>query len=95
MINEQRTTSRYKEGKMHGKGQFWWSTGNMYEGEYRNGKRNGRGVLRWATGDVYDGEYVDQWGGGCTHQMEANVIPRSGDILHFLYDVYLYVCSYV
>ena len=34
-------------GKRHGKGIYYYESGNKYEGEWVNGKKDGRGIFIW------------------------------------------------
>jgi hypothetical protein len=41
-----------------GRGQFFWSNGDHYEGEFLGGERTGKGIFRWASGDSYEGDFL-------------------------------------
>jgi hypothetical protein len=43
----------YIQDKKHGKGIFFWSSGEMYEGNYENGKEHGLGKMTWKNGTKY------------------------------------------
>ena len=51
-------------GKMHGKGVFTYTNGNVYEGCFNEGVKQGKGVFRFADGDVYEGEYENDMRNG-------------------------------
>ena len=38
---------------MHGKGEFRWADGRVYNGEYYNDKKHGAGVYSWPDGRKY------------------------------------------
>ena len=41
----------------HGRGTYWFSSGDVYEGEWRGGKRDGRGTQRQTDGSTFYGEW--------------------------------------
>ena len=32
---------------MHGKGEFCWADGRVYQGDYANDKKHGQGIYTW------------------------------------------------
>lgn len=40
-----RYEGEFKDGKLHGRGKFYWKEGNTYNGEFVNGKQHGNGEL--------------------------------------------------
>ena len=49
----------YKDGVMHGKGDYYWNRGHVYNGEWENGKRNGHGTMTYPDGTKKTGEWKD------------------------------------
>jgi len=48
-------------GNRHGRGKYFWSNGDTYEGEWFLAKRKGFGLMRYASGAIYSGEwYADE-----------------------------------
>ncbi|XP_047153536.1 phosphatidylinositol 4-phosphate 5-kinase 7-like isoform X2 [Vigna umbellata] len=41
----------------HGKGNYTWSDGTVYEGDWVDGKMTGKGVITWPRGAKYEGEF--------------------------------------
>jgi len=61
MYYNQDRTHFYKgswvHGKMHGKGQMVYETGNVYEGEFEKNHRQGSGKMVWHNSlECYEGE---------------------------------------
>ncbi|MDE0035515.1 MAG: caspase family protein [Deltaproteobacteria bacterium] len=50
---------RYRQGQMHGRGTYTWSSGSRYEGEWKNGEKHGRGTYTFSSGNRYEGEWRD------------------------------------
>ena len=48
----------FRDGKIHGRGNFFYANGNRYEGEWHDGKKHGRGTYTWTEGDRYEGPVV-------------------------------------
>lgn len=44
---------------MDGKGEYWWETGNRYEGDFKNDQLTGKGLYQWTNGDSYEGDLVN------------------------------------
>ena len=49
----------WREGLMHGKGVYTFSTGAVYDGDFRFGIMHGRGKCKLTYGDYYEGQYKD------------------------------------
>eukprot|EP01038_Epipyxis_sp_PR26KG_P003957 gene3957-5674_t len=49
----------YKNGKMHGKGVFIFSNGEVYDGDWIDNKKHGRGVYTYSNGEVSDGDWME------------------------------------
>ena len=51
----------WKNGKMHGEGNYTFGVGkgegDRYVGEYRNGIRSGKGIYTWSNGERYVGDF--------------------------------------
>lgn len=54
----------FKDGKMNGKGNYFFPNGEKYNGEFKNGKYNGQGTYTWPDGEKYMGEYKDGFAEG-------------------------------
>ncbi len=52
-INEQ-LLGQYKDGKMNGKGTYYYASGNKYTGEMVNDNFEGEGVYIWTDGNRYE-----------------------------------------
>lgn len=61
------------EGKRHGRGECFWSSGNYYIGDWRDDMKSGEGRLVLNTGDMYEGGFKEnmchgkgdyKWGNG-------------------------------
>lgn len=46
-----------KEGKAHGYGVGYWSSGSLYKGDWRANERHGHGWYKWKDGDIYEGDF--------------------------------------
>ena len=44
-------------GKMEGKGIFYFNDGNRYEGDWKNDKKEGKGIYYYNSGNRYEGDY--------------------------------------
>lgn len=44
---------------MHGKGQFTWIDGKVYNGDYKDDKKEGFGEFKWPDGKIYRGQWKD------------------------------------
>jgi hypothetical protein len=42
-------------GEKHGKGTYYYASGDKYFGEWSKNKKNGNGVLQYQNGAIYDG----------------------------------------
>ena len=49
----------FKNGKLHGKGELKFNSGNSFEGEFVDGEKNGKGIFKWKSGASYEGDYID------------------------------------
>lgn len=47
------------KGKRHGKGTFYWPSGQKYVGEWKDDEQSGQGTMSWADGNKYVGEWKD------------------------------------
>ena len=41
---------------MEGKGIYYYTNGNRYEGNFRNGRIEGKGIFYWNNGNRYEGD---------------------------------------
>ena len=46
-------------GKMEGKGIYYYNDGDRYEGDYKNGEREGKGIYYYNNGDREIGDWKD------------------------------------
>ena len=50
-------------GQRHGKGTYYWTNGDKYEGDWKNNSRTGKGIFYWEQekwrGDRYKGDFVN------------------------------------
>eukprot|EP01119_Soliformovum_irregulare_P010256 TRINITY_DN2512_c0_g3_i5.p1 TRINITY_DN2512_c0_g3~~TRINITY_DN2512_c0_g3_i5.p1 ORF type:complete len:863 (+),score=271.43 TRINITY_DN2512_c0_g3_i5:25-2613(+) len=46
-------------GRMEGKGIYYFPNNNIYDGEWKNGRMEGYGVMTYNTGEIYEGNWVD------------------------------------
>jgi hypothetical protein len=47
----------FRDGLMHGKGTYNWSSGSQYVGDFSDGMMHGKGTYTWTNGSHYIGEY--------------------------------------
>ena len=47
----------FRQGKMHGRGTFFFRDGSRYEGDFREGKMEGEGTLHLPDGRIYRGGF--------------------------------------
>lgn len=45
------------KGLKHGKGQYSWLDGSLYEGDFEKDLRHGKGTFKWPNGESYKGDY--------------------------------------
>ena len=45
------------DGKMHGRGIYYYADGTVYDGTWSEGKMHGKGVFIYPNGNKYDGEF--------------------------------------
>ena len=50
-------TYEFKNDMFHGKGKYYYSNGDKFEGEFKNGKVSGKGKHFHKNGDKYIGDY--------------------------------------
>lgn len=48
-----------KNGKMHGRGIFYYANGDLYDGFFKEDKPNGTGNFMFVNGDRFHGEFAD------------------------------------
>ena len=46
-----------KNGKIEGKGIYYYNNGNRYVGDFKNEKREGKGIFYWNDGNRYEGDF--------------------------------------
>jgi hypothetical protein len=46
------------DGKMHGRGTYYYSDGSIYDGTWVEGKMEGKGIFIYPNGNKYEGEYL-------------------------------------
>ena len=49
----------FKDGVLHGNGEFHWNDGVVYKGKYENGKMNGHGTMTFPEGTKWEGKWKD------------------------------------
>src|SRR5574343_1875170 len=49
----------WRNGEMHGKGEYTYANGSVYYGDWRDGKERGKGRLTLVKGTVYYGDWRD------------------------------------
>jgi hypothetical protein len=49
----------FKNGKKHGKGIYYFNTGDRYEGDFKDDKREGKGSYFWKDGSKWEGSFLD------------------------------------
>jgi len=49
----------FVDGKMTGKGTYYWQDGDRYEGDFVDGVRTGKGTYYWQDGNRYEGDFLD------------------------------------
>ena len=64
-----------KNNKLHGRGTYTYSNGDVYEGEWKNGLKDGWGTLKCKTGDT---KFV-KWKENKEHRHGCSQNPK-GDI---------------
>lgn len=45
------------DGKMHGRGIYYYADGTIYDGTWSEGKMHGKGIFIYPNGNKYDGEF--------------------------------------
>lgn len=43
----------------HGKGYYFFDTGERFEGDFLEGKKSGTGIYKFLNGNIYEGEYFN------------------------------------
>ncbi len=46
-----------KNGKLHGKGTYYYNSGNKYTGDWVDDQITGQGIFTWANGERYEMRY--------------------------------------
>lgn len=54
---EEKYEGEWVDGKMHGRGIYYYSDGTVYDGTWAEGKMHGKGVFVYPNGNKYDGEF--------------------------------------
>eukprot|EP00879_Flechtneria_rotunda_P021841 GHRR01023031.1.p1 GENE.GHRR01023031.1~~GHRR01023031.1.p1 ORF type:complete len:297 (+),score=88.70 GHRR01023031.1:909-1799(+) len=49
---------QFKDGKRHGEGSLWYSSGARYEGEWEHDRKQGHGVYGFEDGSVFAGQFA-------------------------------------
>ncbi len=55
---EEKYDGDWVDGKMHGRGVYYYADGSIYDGMWQDGKMHGSGVFIYPNGNRYDGEFV-------------------------------------
>ena len=55
----QKYIGEWKDGESHGRGTYFWASGDKYEGEWKRGLRDGQGTMTFKNGDTYMGGWKD------------------------------------
>lgn len=55
---EEKYDGDWLDGKMHGRGVYYYADGSVYDGMWQDGKMHGSGVFIYPNGNRYDGEYI-------------------------------------
>jgi hypothetical protein len=71
--------SRWRGGKMNGRGAITLANGEHFKGQWKNDERTGHGVYIYANGDRYDGQYRDDQKSGRGAYIYANGGRYSGE----------------
>ncbi|MDC1505819.1 hypothetical protein N8475_11590 [Winogradskyella sp.] len=50
-------SGNFKDGRMHGNGEYKWTDGASYVGEFREGFFEGNGIMTYSNGVVYEGGF--------------------------------------
>lgn len=58
-VGSEETSGRWRNGKLHGRGQMILLNGDRYEGEFVDDQRSGLGVLTMLSGYLFEGEWAD------------------------------------
>ncbi|CAN5358735.1 hypothetical protein BH11PSE11_BH11PSE11_20180 [soil metagenome] len=53
-----RYTGEFKDGKKHGRGEYKFPNGDIFDGDFSSDVPNGKGRYQFASGDTYEGEIV-------------------------------------
>ena len=48
-----------EQGRMHGRGQYLYSDGSVFDGQWVDNRMHGGGVFTFANGNKYTGDFVD------------------------------------
>ena len=58
-----RYVGNWVDGKVSGKGKFYYTSGETYEGYFKDHKSFGDGIYTWPNGMIYEGPFSDQYCG--------------------------------
>lgn len=56
-IGEEYYIGYWKNDQFHGKGEYYYSNGDVYKGEFKEGQHDGKGVLTCVNGNKYEGYF--------------------------------------
>ena len=56
---QEKYDGEFVEGKMSGRGCYWYADGSVYDGQWLLGKMHGKGLFVYPNGNRYEGEFVD------------------------------------
>jgi hypothetical protein len=48
---QEKYEGEWVEGRMHGKGCYWYADGSMYDGQWALGKMHGKGIFIYPNGN--------------------------------------------
>ena len=89
--NGDKYVGEYKNGLMHGKGEFEFSSGSKYVGEFRNNTRDGHGTYIYSNGH----KYVGLWENGRKHgkgEYRNKIFTLSGCFVNDVHKGYKVEC---
>ena len=56
---QEKYDGEFVEGKMSGRGCYWYDDGSVYDGMWLLGKMHGKGLFVYPNGNRYEGEFQD------------------------------------